>query len=229
VAILEALHRHGTVRAGSPSTPRRAGHRTFQRTSLPSCWSGPSTATRPSQRPRNGSSTGKCRPARSGRPFRRCAAKAFRIAARGRPEPLCGAGPPTRSGPVGHPKCRRLEGHPAARGDGPNRLRQGTNVCVSKPTHRSGDDRTIGEKQQYPSDHVTHLAPKVRTILNLIVAFRCACDGHCARAVGILPIVARRSADHRPLWNRSGPACVESHLKATSQCRAARISAVQRP
>jgi hypothetical protein len=31
---------------------------TFQRTSLARCWSGPSTATTPSQKPRSGSSTG---------------------------------------------------------------------------------------------------------------------------------------------------------------------------
>jgi hypothetical protein len=30
-------------------------------------------------------------------------------------------------------------------------------VCVSKPAHRSDDDRRIGKEQQYPSDDVTHI------------------------------------------------------------------------
>jgi hypothetical protein len=127
---------------------------------------------------------------------------------------------------------RAGRGAPAARGDGPNRLRQGTNVCVSKPTHCSSNDRTIGEEQQYPSDHVTHLAPKVRTILNLIVAFRCACDGHCGRALeyrrllqGALPIIACFGT------GRVEPA-LSRRLRAPesqSQCRAERICAIQRP
>jgi hypothetical protein len=57
-------------------------------------------------------------------------------------------------------------------------------VRVSKPTHRSGDDWTIGKEQQYPGDDIIHIhqAPS-RTILNLIVAFPCAGDGHCATAL----------------------------------------------